>query len=708
MESADALQHLSPARVVLAFSSVSLRLGTSERPFMRVLHRHIQATHRGEELSYAALLSAFAGVAFVVNEEVEVEEDLPLLYETHTVSDFMRTFVEYALSSEHALSTVLDYLEPPSASEIARNSPVDLFLRKCYVAFASLSFGDLSMLRDRLAAYESGADEPAYPAPFPAYVASAAITALSAGMPAKPKHYQLLKRVHTKAGKLNAADAEYALHLEAVRRRDAATADTLLHRAFDLSLGAPISPSNTVSMVDALLLPRSLREQRKEGIPPRGEHAQYAALAHASANARLGSLGAARRALDDAMRIAQHAGDAHCQALTLEWLVHLTRRRELQRCPVAIAATSLRNRRADDPPLDLTPLRGDMRPKALLVYAAAWQQHAALPSALAAAKAAYASARAARDTEASESMSSEEARALVAIAALTAKEKSPTEGIQVLHSALRGREQPEVSKEFSDTKATDFPELDTLRRGRAWLEFNRAAVRLDVHAAELHLRDVEAWTLASDGEGMLDTTEGRARLALARGEYNEAAQHAHSYRRFAAAANVPGRSAEGALLLARAYLEAGNGARALPLALGAQALADALGMEEQRVLAAVYVAWSTSALGGELVVAERALSAILPRAVGGMGVAVRGLARRVHAQLLIGVGELRRAVVALEDGARAYRKAEDLGGVRDCVYLRARVCHELGETVARDAAAKKYRECVMAQRKLQRDYKGAA
>lgn len=721
MEPDVAMQHLCPARAVLAVAAVSIRVGKPDRPFIRVLHQHVQQTHQGEDLSYAAILSSFASISFTVSNAHDISDDFPKLNDAHTVSDCVRTLVEYALTSEHALSSLLDLLAPGFNSEIARNSLVDLFLRKCYVAYASLSYAGLTILRERLTAYESGADEPNFPAPFPGPVASDTITALSTGVPAKSKHYQLLKNIHASAEKLNAADAEYALHLEAVRRKDAATADVLLHRAFDLSLRTPIPEDNSTKVVDALLLPRRLREQQKQAAPPRSEQAQYAALAHATANARLGSLGAARRALDDAMRIAQHAGDAHCQALTLEWLVNLTRRRELQRCPVAIAATSLRNRRADDPPLDLSPLRGDMRPKALLVNAAAWEQHAALPSALAAAKAALASARMKRTMEEkfgsddTALMSSDEARALVAVAKLTAKAKSPTDGIKLLDEELVGRERPDVHKDFSDHRATDFPELDILRRGRAWLAFNRAAVRLDIHAAELHLRDVEAWTLATDGEGVLDAAESRARLALAREEYDSVAQHAHSYRRFAAAINVPGRSAEGALLLARAYLDAGDGSRALPLALGAQSLAEALGMEEQRVQAAVYVAWATFALGGDVVSAEKSLAAVMPRAVGGMGVAMRGLARRVHAQLLLKMYEnnqehdkLRRAAVALEDGAKAYRSAEDLAGVRDCSYLLAKVCNKLGDIKNRDGAAKKYRVCIEAQNRLQGSYKSSA
>lgn len=751
MDPQSALSYLTAGRAALALCATADRLGIADITYTTVLHSLVNNSRKGIFPTYNELLHLFSDVSFTPDPASSASiyfnsEFFTDLSRVATIAEFLQAVVLVTGTSVHALSSALELLAPsiePSWSHFQYNSLVDLFVRKAYVAFASLEFDGLTVLREQLNTYTKGLNTTAVkPTPFPHDVARSAVASLSSGAPvADAHHFDLLTKFHdsslqsTSTPPSALAHAEYALHLECARRRDSSTATDLLHRAFDLSLGngtraSPALPPPT-SAASSRLLPRRARAPdcaTTETAPT--ERPQYAALALASLSAHTGEFTRVSQALDDAVRIAQHNGDDWCQARALGWLAHTTRapkrRRELLRRTgdaVALAEDELRtpppraNGGQASSAARITSIArrvgastGDLRPGSLLVSSAAWLSYAAAPVALRVARAALAAARSERRKNMP--LTACEARSLCAVAALVALEETPARGVALLDDQLRvAGDTPDHKAEFSADMSSSFPELDTMRRARTWLAFRRALARRELSKARGLLADVEAFAVCLAGAGgspaaaaelQLDAMEAQARLYLARGEFAEACNAAHEMRKMAASWSLPERVVDGSLIAARAHLGSGAGSAALPLAVGAVSLSDKLGLCGAHVKASLVLAEAVLVIQGGsdgVEEAEKALIPVLPNAVGGMGKWMRGYARRLYAQIVMAkfgdkepeCDEFVDAVKGLEDGVKAFEDAEDVEGVRDCCYLLAKARNIMGDIEQRDLMARSFR-----------------
>lgn len=765
MEPKLALQYLSPARVSLALSTIVDRLGIAEIPFTNVLHTLVEEANKGVLPTYASVLQSFSEVTFTPDNVTNLPlfADPEQLSHVATVAELLEAIVNECVISVHDLSCALEMLSPTverSWPHYQPNSLLDLLVRKTYVAYSSLDFDGLTTLRDLLEKYvkkdvatSSSSTEPPHntlPSPFPDDIARAAVAALSSPAPAKSSHYGLLTELHETSVRQSTdaisispstlAHVEYALHLECTRRRDSTAATALLHRAFDLSLGARVDlPSGAAPRpIPSQLLPRRVRTQSAvEPIAVPNERAQYGALALAQLSAHSGQFISASRALDDCVRIAQHNGDDWCQARALGWLTHTARstkrRRELLRRTedgLALAEDELHApcTRRQGSALTSSAARmrsiaarvgaatGDMRPDALLVSAAAWMGYAATPTALRVAKAALSAARTERHGVPTP-MSGSEARALCAVASIVAVEESPRRAVAMLDNALRDAIVPDHATEFATNTSSTFPEMDTLRRTRIWIAFRRAIVRRELVEARQLLADIEAFAVCAAGAGgspsaaaemRLDALEARVRLNLAQGEFGDACKTARELREAAAAWSLPERAVEGALLCARAHLGSGSGSAALPLAVGAVALCAKLGLCSAHVKSSLMLAEAMISIQGAtdgVSESEKVLIGVLPQAVGGMGKWVRGYARRLFAVVMLSKMRVdegdsvkyNEIAKALADGVKAYEDAEDIEGVRECLFLLAKVLDAQGDIEQRDLMARKFRlnvECI--------------
>lgn len=742
MDSGDALHYLTPQRAALALSAAVLRCGAVDRKFLRILHTHVQASRECSFPTFTELIASYSHLPFQVYsfDDPRTEswseftnEQISAILNAENTGAVLHNLVESAVKHVHGLTVALDLVAAAPAGAfpiVARDSPVDLFLRKIAVAYVSLNFEALTELNQRLKRYADG-DNTQYSAEVPASVARSAIAALEHVSPLSESHHKLLRTAHTEAsGDLpphpdimpspSLANVEYALSLEAGQRRDSSSAIDLLHRAFDLSLAAPPAPKATASLSRFPLLPRRKREAQDP--PSRGIHderPQYAALALAALYTRSGALDAASSALDDAMRLAQHHGDDAAQRQVLGWYVHTSARPERRRelvsrvgDPVAEAEDDLRVALPCDSHeraaavSDRTGLHtGDLRPSSLLVSAASWETYGSLPTALAVARAAY------RVSEREGGL--ERARALAAVAALTARVDCPSAGVKLLEDELGdATDGPVYDEEFGD-KPTEFPVRDLLRKSLAWLRFQRAIARHELRDASNAMRNIEAYAFCAAGgrglvaEAKLDALEAQGLYEFERGDYNAAVNHAHEERRTAADNGLPARVIRGGIAVADGHLR-GIGTLGFKYSVRAGALAERLGFPNLVAEAALRRAHATIRIHSPEE-AARVLLPALPTALS-LGPATRAYARIVHAMLMIERCEsapdreahdklMADACVELEDAVALHRKAETLLELRDTCNLLARAYNAIGDLKNRDRIAGIFREAEMLRRK---------
>lgn len=546
---------------------------------------------------------------------------------------------------------------------------------------------------------------------------------------------------------------EYVVQLEAQRRKDFATSIDALHRYYDLSL-AEIGHES--AKANARRAQQRSYGQRKEGNgmnDPQGH--QYAALSLGVLHAQFGNPNYASVALDDTIRAAQHCNDEACQARALSWIARtsssVARRHQLLRhandqlalareeictvftpvsdgVPGSVSLHSVQrggtkqNTNGDGTlhgtiaSARLTRIQNrinhrkpENRVDSLLMSAAAWESHAASPAALAVAKMALSFA----DRADKDRLSACKARALAAVASLTALEGDFDKAVSVLENSSKGLDAKLGQGEETKVSSTNVPETELLSRTLLWLQFERSLRQSDTSKASKLTESLTAFAECSRYNIMsftaedlvLDAIEARCRFQLACQASQEAAKEAESLCRRAAGFARPSRVVEGLRLRAEAQLISECYNSALPAVLAAVSLSHGLGMESAHVqsvltLTETILRMEEQEPGTAGAHAFKALKPVLAKALGGLGAWVRARAHRLHAECLLAMTSASGAVpddniVELLVSAKdAYALCEDAVGMRDSLYLLARVRHWRGEERERNAAARKYRQQV--------------
>jgi Anaphase-promoting complex subunit 5 len=753
----EASRYLTPRRICVAAAASSAaggrRPGRKALPVLRELVRPTSGP--SSPRTFRDLLSALEQIPLLEPGVVEHDYDRGSSEEEDTmdmsIADYMLESVA-DIDSVDALQSLADTFVPPddhSATLLhdvyAYDGPIACFLRKVSVMYAALPFEAavdlLSALSDFVSGNEGaecGDDASGVIAFFPEIDADDAAFTLSRGAPiADDAAFAELVRPVTPA---SSPSIDFANHLEALRRRDYSGSLDTLHRYYDLSLGA-ISGS----------LSNNFAVEAKESSVTDPEDArghQYAALSLAAVHFHFGHPRRAIAALDDAVRAAQQCGDDACQARALSWIARTSASPEQRhqllrhaRDPLALAREELQTvvtPYAKQAHINVQPTPGDsfwrheqrhqaalsaarmqrihsrvgfdtanLSVDSLLVSAAAWESHAALPTAVAVACMALKLSRRRghlRHTRGKDgaAMSANEARAMVAFASLEAKSGRSDEAI----ASLSDYETVRILKpDFAADQSSSRPERELLRRCATWLQFEAALRRGEVSVAD-RLCDVLATydgDLVGGPDAELDAIEARCRWHLVSRQYCEAAAAAERLSRRAAALTRPVRVVEGLRLSAQAHIEAGTSNTGLPAALSAVSLARGLGLEAALVqsvltLTDVMLQMDGGGSGESAAAAMRTLDQVLPRALEGLGMRERGRARRLQAECLLanGVGEYGAVVNTLMDAVEAFATVEDRVGLRDCYYMLARVQNEAGNNLERKHASKLFREQVKA------------
>lgn len=748
----DAASYLTPSVLCVAIAAGSASAG---RPDAAALPCLAALAAPPPSLSYADLLSAVDGFRLH-----PIDDQLPSGYSSdssdasraESVADYLDATVSM-IESVHALYAAVDTLLPPEPDALGdvdalvhgvydREGPVACLLRKVVVMATALSFEAAVDLLAALRAFAS--DTP--PRASPLVDDAAASFALSGGAPLGDD---------SAYAALSAAPPRFAAHLEALRRREYGAAMHALHRHFDLSLGAIARAPGGDGGDDG-----GDGGGAGDGGDARGH--QYAALSLAAAHFHLGHSRLAVAALDDAVRAAQQCGDDTCQARALEWIARTSaspeQRHQLlrhSRDRLALAREELltvvtpfaRNarvavegvegdsvwRREHRVQIGVSAARmdrihsrvgfaaGDTSVAALLVSAAAWESHAAIPTALVVARMALRSAKrrrkaqklAGQDTV----LTTEEAMAIAAVASLDAKSGHAEKAIATLQEIVESEDSSRVKPNFAAAMSSSRPERDILRRCLTWLEFERAlrrgeirvAGRLSETIATYSSDTAEGGDLIGGAGAELDAIEARARWNLASQAYEAAVEAGDLLARRAAALTRPARVVDGTRIMAQAHIEAGAANSALPHALSAVSLARGLGLEAAHTRSVLTLAEAMLRMDGggsteSASASARTLHAVLPRAMEGLTVSERGLARRLEAESLLarsGPGEDRESVAEmvseeLRAAIDAFAVADHRLGLRDCWYILARVRHEVGDSAGRDKASAAFREEVRA------------
>lgn len=742
----DAASYLTPPVLCVAIAASSASTGQLDAA---ALPKLTALSAPPPSLTYADLLTAFDGLRLH-----PLDGELSAGYSSgssncsraESVSDYVDGTVSM-IESVHALYAAVDGLLPPAdqLEEVDglvygvydRDGPVLCMLRKVVVIAATLPFEAALDLLDALRSYVS--DNPPRP-PLPVDDEAASF-ALAAGTPLGDD---------SAYAALAAEPPRFASHLEALRRRDYGDAIHALHRHFDLSLGAIARGPQGEAEEDG----------GGDGGDARGH--QYAALSLAAAHFHLGHPKLAVAALDDAVRAAQQCGDDACQARALEWIARTSESPEQRhqllrhsRDRLALAREELltvitpfaRGARISVEAVEgdsfwrkehrvqaavsaarmdrIQSLVGfqarDTSVAALLVSTAAWESHASLPTALVVARMALRSAKRRRKAQKlscqASALTTEEALAMAAVASLDAKSGRAEAAIKTLRDILEGNDTTRMKPDFATDMSSSRPERDILRRCLTWLEFERAlrcgeirvAGRLAEEMTTFATHASEGGDLIGGADAELDAIEAQARWKLASQAYEEAVKAGDLLARRAAVLTRPARVVEGTRLIAQAHVAAGAANSALPHALSAVSLARGLGLEAAHTRSVLTLAEAMLRMDGASTVesaaaSARTLHAVLPRALEGLSVSERGLARRLEAESLLvrgaqpgsaGNASLGEAVSEeLRAAIEAFSVAGDRQGLRDSWYMLARVRHQVGDTVGRDKAAAAFREQV--------------
>lgn len=687
MDAQSALRYLRPHRVVIAICACAPRAGTVSRDVIRKVHALISddvgrprprcaipLDARDTKRSFVQITQIFEDTSFASAHDAldDVHIDFDLSHAT-SLAAFARIVVHSAFQSLHALASVFAIVDWRWSSTTTQymyepNGPIACFLRKVNVAFASLDFEGQAKLRHALEQYvreESDVHNLTASLHHSSFLTKVAIESLVEGVPVTSNaHFKHMAKSYVHAQRREIATnlalqnlptlepqqstdmalpaTQFAMHLEALRRRDCSTAAESLHRYFDLTLS---EIANESAMAADETFSDSLRSSTHERFASRrrsraksragdstarseAQGHQYAALSLAIMHFKLGNYVRSSEALDDAIRAAQQCGDNVCQARALMWLVHASRsppkRHQLLRHadnPLALAKEELetvatpfahsarmslqatnwagesdskaRTRPEDQRETTLACARlqriqsrvgltrGDFRVDSLLVSAAAWASHASVPTALKIAEIALRIAR----TQHPGVLWSGEACALSAVASLTAIQVSSQAAIRILDDAVGGKKS-KVHESFAASQSSSFPERDQLLRCRMWLKFENSLCRCDNWTAESCLADIEAFAKCKGAAGSpmgdedlhLDVLEARCKLHLANGSFSKAFKEADALRKQAAAYTRGARVVDGLRLAADAHLRAGSSSSALPLALGAVTLSRDLGL----------------------------------------------------------------------------------------------------------------------------------
>lgn len=667
-----------------------------------------------------------------------------------SVAEFLDATVS-TIDCVEALLRTVDNLVPPDPDEgvydpsaalifgvYDRDGTVACLLRTVVAMTGALSFEATADLVTALALYVSGTETPPSPSLISTFALPSAAKALSSNRPAPLPAFKAL---------LSAPPA-YGSHLESLRRRDASSALSSLHRHFDLSL-KHLSPSS-----DA-----------------RGH--QHAALALAAAHFHLGHTVPARAALHDALRAAQHCGDDACAAAAQAWIARTStnpgRRYDLFRHArhgvalareevVAVITPAARAARVEvaDGGGDgfwraemrvqaaVAKARmgrvfqyvgcraGNMSVEALLVAAAAWETHAALPTAIVVARMALRKARRRQavpakrrlqrglmgdDDDAPDGreqvLTGDEALAIVAVASLEAKASGAAPAIAMLLDLAHSEDCDRIKLDFAPDQSSSRPERERLVRAATWLQFELALRRGETCVAGGFVETIAAYvppasTDYAGGDAIggadaeLDAIEVRVRWHMSSQAFEEAVKDAELLSLRAASLSQPARVIDGSRFLADALIGAGAANSAIPHALSAVSLARGLGLEAAHVRSVLTLTAAMLRMDGggsaeSAAAASRTLDAVLPRALEGLGAVERGTARRLQAECALARAEGGRedvadeVVDALRDAIDAFGIAEDRYGLRDCWYVLARVYHEIGNVEGRSEASKAFR-----------------
>lgn len=538
---------------------------------------------------------------------------------------------------------------------------------------------------------------------------------------------------------------EYVVHLESQRRRDFATSVDALHRYFDLSLseiGHVSSKAKPTSADDAD------ESDGKDSARTEMQGHQYASLSLGILHANFGNSRGASIALDDAIRAAQHCADEACQARALNWIARtsssIAKRHQLLHHAnnnIALAQEELST--VFTPVSDLVPesvslhsaqhggrknnekereelgsisssrlsriqrridyRRIDERIDSLLISAAAWESHAASPTALTVARMALFVAEK-HDVR----LGIHKARAIAAVASLMAVEGSSGKAEKLLLEHIESFSKPMA--EGVEDVSTSNPEVEVLSRCLVWVQFESSLRQGDMYRTR---EKCEA--LAEIAEGAkhnsvsfesndltLDVLEAQCRLHIANQASKQAATEAESLCRRAAVFGRPARVVEGLRLRAEAHIISSSYNSALPAALAAVSLSHGLGLESAHVRSVLTLTKTILRMQEREPLASgthalRVLKPILAKALGGMGALIRGHGYRLNTECLLAIAAGSNAepegtvVDQITRAIQAYQQCGDVFGLRDCYYILARVHHWRGEQDARNAAAHCYR-----------------
>ena len=528
---------------------------------------------------------------------------------------------------------------------------------------------------------------------------------------------------------------DYVMQLESQRQKDLVTAVDALHRYYDLSL-SEIGYESARTNANRAVARMDEQAGDRNGMYDAQGH-QYAALSLGVLHAHFGNPEYASVALDDTIRAAQHCNDDACQAKALSWIARtsssVARRHQLLRHgndqlalakeEVSAVFTPVSDGVPDSVNLHsmltsgakairtgttegriaagriariqerINYRRPETRVDSLLVSAAAWESHAAVPAALSVAKMALSYA----EREEQGRLSSSKSRALAAVASLSALEGDFQGAKRMLEKAIKVENQQRRS-----TGAASKPELELLSTCLLWLEFQHSLSEGDTVTARKRSETLTGLsesckpnTIGPLGEDLaLDALEARCRVHLACQASQAAAKEAEALCRRAASLARPGRVVEGLRLRAEAHLLGDSYHAALPAVLAAVSLSQGLGLEGAHVASVLTLTETLlrmqehepATCGPQ---ALRALQPVLAKAVGGMGLGVRARACRLHAECLMAVAAAAGRAPEAEV-VRLLGEAHAMGGAEAemCLYLLAR-CHEWrGERKERNAAAR--------------------
>jgi hypothetical protein len=790
--------YLTPRRLCVALAATAPAMGT---PGCRFLPKIVRLA--SDPLSaplFRDLVIALVDVPLVSHAGTPMTRDhfnnlIEYIFDdTDSVADYLVRTVGQVDSPED-LHALLDFIVPADESDGSIlhgmydcDGQIGCFLRKVSVMFSSISFEAFVDLYDRFRAYvarENNVDldydvtntdvnhahgniRPVIRSIDDVDAVSAAF-ALSSGVPVVDSQEYLALRAQCRpraGGTVVRPAADFAMHLEALRRRDYSGALGSLHRYYDLSLAlisaqtgqSHAAPNGTAVHGESGDAAVPNQSGAVGGIDPSSIDArghQYAALSLAALHFHMGHPDLASAALDDAVRAAQQCGDDACQARALRWialtsssperrhqlLLHVHDRLALAReelqtvvTPFAKEAnarlivqprsgdTFWRHEQRHHNALAGARMhrvlsrvgfdRADISVDSLLLSAAAWESHASLATALANSRIALSCAQRNNSRKSRTIVTSEEARALVAVALLEAKSGRAEVAISSLVETADSSDINRIKPDFAIDHSSSRPERELLQRAINWLRFERAIRRGELRIAGHFVESIAAFASRSSPDSdvifgpdaALDAIEARCRWQLASQAYTEAAEIADRLSREAAVLTRPVRVVDGLRLKAEAHIQAGASSSALSSALSAVSLARGLGLEGAYVRSVLTLTDAMIRMNSErspesATAARRTLDAVLPRALEGLGVEERGRARRLQAECILSnagdVSErLDEVVASLEDGVSAYALADDRSGLRDCWYNLARVHDEVGNVPERNRAAKEFKRVV--------------